>query len=188
MVAVLENPEIRALVKPYSVEDYHRLFELGIIGEKFELIRGAVIEKMPQSPSHASIIALAREHLQEVLPRNTYVREEKPLTLSDSEPEPDLALVRGSSRDYRTSHPDSALLVIEVSISSESLDRVKLELYAEAGVSETWLIIPEKMAVERYSDPRHGCYQQTASVIAPAALESTVVVGFSLPTEDLFVD
>ena len=58
------------------------------------------------------------------------------MTLNDSEPEPDVAVVPGSVEDYRSAHPSTAVLIIEVAVSSEDVDREKAELYASAGIKE----------------------------------------------------
>lgn len=62
--------------------------------------------------------------------------EDQPLTLRDSEPEPDIVVVRGTVEDYRIQHPSTAALVVEIAISSLGLDHGKIALYAEAGVEE----------------------------------------------------
>jgi Uma2 family endonuclease len=186
MIAVLEDPVIRARVPAMSVENYHRLAELGTMAPNVELIRGALIEKMSQSPLHASIVELIREFLTASLPGQFFVRQEKPLTLADSEPEPDLAVVRGSRRDFLSAHPTTADLVIEVSISTEHLDRVKLGLYAEAGVREYWLLLAEERVIERHTEPQGMAYQRVERVLFPATLESTVFPGLTLPPTGLF--
>ena len=186
MIAVLEDPAIRARVTKTSVEQYHRMFELGMIAENVELIRGSLIEKMSQSPLHASIVELIREHLVNFQAGRWIVRQEKPLTLADSEPEPDLAVVRGTRREYLSAHPLTAELVVEVSVSSERLDRAKLEIYAEAGVRECWLLLAEERIVERHTDPQSGAYRQVERATFPATLASTVIPGLMLPPEGLF--
>lgn len=186
MLSVLENPAIRARVAAVSVAHYHRMFELGMLAPKIELIRGALIEQMPKSPLHAAIVELLREHLCRVLPQSWFVRQEQPLTLEDSEPEPDIAVIRGARPDFLAAHPATAELIIEVAVSSEALDRLKLQLYAEAGVQECWLVLAEERVVERHTEPQGAAYQRTERVAFPAALESTVCPGLSLPPAGLF--
>lgn len=66
------------------------------------------------------------------------VRCQLPLAIDDhSEPEPDLAVVTGSPRDYRDAHPRTALLIVEVADSSLDFDRTrKLAGYARNGIPE----------------------------------------------------
>lgn len=181
MPALADLPALRTRLHPLSVEAYHRLGESGQIGERTELIRGLIIDQMFQSPLHASIVELLREHLERSLPDTHFVRQEKPLTLADSEPEPDLAVVCGRRRDFLTEHPATARLVIEVCVSTEDLDRLKLALFAEAGVAECWLILAEQCTVERFAGLAGGRYTSVQSAPYSAALESTVFPGLRLP-------
>ena len=186
MLSVLENPAIRARVPALSVENYHRMFELGMLSPKLELIRGALIEQEQKTPLHSFIVGLLHDHLLHHRLVNSYVRSEQPLTFSDSEPEPDLAVVRGSESDYFTAHPETAELVIEVAVSSERIDRVKLGVYAEAGVRECWLVLAEERIVERHTEPQGATYQRIERAVFPEALESTVLPGLLLPPAGLF--
>lgn len=186
MLAVLEDPAIRARAHAISVASYHQLVESGIVVNNVELLRGALFEKMSQSPLHASIVELLRDYLLLTIPPDLLVRQEKPITLLDSEPEPDIAIVRGSRSDFLTSHPASADLIIEVAVTSEALDRLKLQLYAEAGVRECWLILAEQRVVERHTDPEGSAYRKVDHVTFPATLESTIFPELSLPSAGLF--
>jgi len=62
-VAILEDEEIRKAAMPVTVEQYHLLYEAGIIHEKTELIEGVIIEKMPKSPRHSKAVAAILEFL-----------------------------------------------------------------------------------------------------------------------------
>lgn len=186
MLSVLDNPAIRARVPALSVENYHRMFEMGMLSPKVELIRSAIIEQEQKTPLHSFIVGLLHDQLLHQRPANSYTRSKQPLTFSDSEPEPDLAVVRGTARDYFTAHPDSAELVIEVAVSSEALDRLKFELYAEAGVRECWLVLAEERIVERHIEPQGAAYQRIERTAFPEALESTVLPGLLLPPAGLF--
>ena len=178
MIPVLEIPAVRARVSPFSVESYHLLFELGALAPNAELIRGAIVEKMPKAPLHASVVENLRDALALWLPGDYILRQEQPLTLADSEPEPDLAVVAGKLADYRRAHPQTAALVVEVAISSEALDRLKLEIYAEAGVPECWLILPEQQTFERHTEPQNATYRRVERVTFPQTLASTVFPAF----------
>ncbi len=171
---------------PISVDTYHRLGEIGHLSERTELIRGVIIDQMPRTPLHTTIVALLDLHLRAVLPAGWHPRPQEPLTLAESEPEPDIAVVRGAVQDYFKAHPTTAGFVIEVVASSEALDRVKLGVYAEAGLPEAWLILAEERVVECHTDPQGAAYQRIERVAFPATLESTVFPGLTLPPIDLF--
>ena len=186
MHAVADEPAIRARMHPISVETYHRLGEMGHLSERTELIRGVIIDQMPKTPLHSTVVALLGHLLNMILPEGWSVRCEQPLTFSASEPEPDMAIVRGSLGDYFSEHPHTAAVVIEVCVTSEALDRVKLGVYAEAGVAEAWLVLAEERRVERHTDPQDGVYRRVERAAWPETLPSTVVPSMVLPPEGLF--
>jgi Uma2 family endonuclease len=186
MLSVLENPAIRARVPAISVADFHAMVEGGLVSEKVELLRGALVEKMSKSSLHSKIVLRLLRWLMRELPSGHSVRPEQPLTLTDSEPEPDLAVVAGDDTAIQSGHPTSAEIIIEVCVSSEAIDRLKLQLYAEAGVRECWLILAEPRVVERHTDPQGPAYHKVDRVTLPQTLSSTVFLNLSLPPADLF--
>src|SRR2546426_2523778 len=95
MTAILEIPEVRQRVSPLSVQEYHRLDEYNENGRRTELIRGIVIEKMSKSPLRSSVAKRLYDRIAPLLPTGFVIRREDPLTLADSEPEPDIAVVCG---------------------------------------------------------------------------------------------
>ena len=186
MTAALEDPAIRARVHAISVAEYHGMIAAGLLPENVELIRGALVEKMSQSPLHGSIVELLREWVAAAVPGDHIVRQEKPLTLDDSEPEPDVAVVRGTRGDFLTVHPHAAELIIEVVVSSETVDRMKLHLYAEAGVRECWLVLAEERVIERHTEPHGIAYLRVERATYPAAIESTIFPGLTLLPAGIF--
>ncbi len=182
---MLEIPEVRALVSPITVAQYHQFPELNENGFHTELIHGVVIEKMPKSPLHASIAKLLYDGLHASVPSGFSVRQDQPLTLRDSEPEPDVAIVRGSVHDYRTSHPSTAALVIEIAINSASLDREKASLYAAAGVNEYWIILPIERRVEVYRRPENGAYTDFTVAGDDSVLECVGLPGVGVRVAEL---
>ncbi len=149
---------------PVTVDQYGRLTEEGIIPENTELIRGVILKKTGKSPLHTWIVQWLVGRLNASLPEGFHVRQEQPLTLKDSEPEPDLAIVSGAVSDYRCAHPQTAELVIEVAVSTEELDFEKAGIYGEAGISEYWVIAPKQTAVTIWSEPSGEGYQRRESV------------------------
>ena len=186
MIPVLDNPDIRHRAVPISVQTYHWMQQQGLVPGRAELIRGVIVEKMSKSPLHTGLTG----HLWEVLLRGAghqcWVRKEDPLTLADSEPEPDVSIVSGRREDYADHHPSTAELVVEVSVTTESADRAMLPAYAAAGVREVWLVLAGKQQVERYSAPAGGHYAGFVVFHAGETLLSTVLGDFSLPLSELF--
>lgn len=83
------------------------------------------------------------------------VRSQGPIALDDdSEPEPDVAVTRGSRRDYSRRHPSRPALVVEVAESSLSVDReYKGSLYARAGLDDYWILNLVDRVLEVYRAP-----------------------------------
>ena len=141
---------------------------------------------MPKSPLHASIAKLLYDNLHASIPAGWSVRQDQPLTLRDSEPEPDIAIVRGSVQDYRDAHPMTAALVIEIAISTATFDREKAALYAETGVEEYWIVLPVERRVEVYRRPENGAYLESSVVEDGAVLACGSVAGVSVALPELF--
>jgi Uma2 family endonuclease len=186
MTAILDLPDVRRRLSRISVEEYHRLDEYNENGKRTELIRGFVIEKMSKSPLHATIASLLYKLLLPVIPEGFTARKEEPLTLHDSEPEPDVSVVRGSDQDYRVAHPSTASLVIEVAVSSAELDREMASVYAEASVEEYWIVLGHERAVEVYRRPVNGVYQQKTISSTGSNLVCESVPGLTIPLSEIF--
>src|SRR6266404_4118364 len=158
MTALLELPGVPERVHRLSVDDYHRAGEIGMLGKDVELLRGIVVRKMPKSPLHELVSQNLMLLLLAKVPKGFQVRPERPLTLRDSEPEPDLSVVRGQPQDWVKAHPSTADLVVEVAVSSVAVDEGMGEIYAEAGIPEYWLVRPEQRAVDLYREPTSRGY------------------------------
>lgn len=172
MHTLLEIPAVREHAARLSVEDYHRLGELPV-----ELLRGTIIDKMSKSPLHRFAAHALRDLLQPQLPTGFLIFSESPLTLGDSEPEPDLCVVRGTAEQFRNNHPATADLVIEVAVSSLEIDRVKALIYAEAGVTEYWIVCPAARVVEVYREPGPEGYASQFRAGPADVLECVALTG-----------
>jgi hypothetical protein len=141
-----------------DVGTYHRMVASGALeGQPVELLDGLVVEVSPQSPSHAAVLEALVEHFAHTGVR---LRVQSPLRIPpDCEPEPDIALL--AQRPPAGAHPSTALLVVEVAVSSHRLDRGrKAERYAGADIPIYWLVDVPGRAVEVRTQPgRHG-YEQ----------------------------
>jgi len=117
-----------------------------------QLIRGEIVEMTPQGAAHAAAVRAVEEVLRRHFGAGYDVRTQLPLALAaDSEPEPDVAVVTGSFRDYRDEHPRAALLIVEVADTTIDFDRGdKRLLYAGAGVPEYWIVVLPERALEQF--------------------------------------
>ncbi|MBN8246191.1 MAG: Uma2 family endonuclease [Verrucomicrobia bacterium] len=191
MSSVLPTPSAGSAYRgpvrwPLSVEAYHGLGELGLIPERTELLYGQVFPKMPKSPLHRLLVLRLLRWLRASLPADCFLQSEQPLTFVDSEPEPDVSVVRGSEEDFPRSHPTTAELVVEVCVSSHDYDRDKLRAYAGAGVREVWLVLGPERELERFHQPEEGRYAERTVFSADAILTSTALPGVRIPLAELF--
>jgi len=186
MSAILEIPEVRQRVSRLSVEEYHRLDEFNNNGRRTELIRGIVIEKMSKSPLQRILASRLYRLLFAQLPEGSSVWKEEPLTLPDSEPEPDISVTRGRESDFAEAHPTTAELVIEVAVSSATLDRENTSLYAEAGVKEYWIVLGPERRVEVYRQPENGSDRESLQFGTDDTLQCASVPTVRFRVSDLF--
>lgn len=186
MPAILELPEVRQRVSTLTVEEYHRLDEFNEHGCRTELIRGIVIEKMSKAPLHAAIAKRFYDVILAQLTPGYVVRREDPLALADSEPEPDIAVVRGEEHQFFSRHPATAEWVIEVAVSSPALDRENASLYAEAGVKEYWIVLGAERKIEVYQRPENGRYQEKDVLSSEVLLECDAVPGVRIKVSEIF--
>ncbi len=145
----------------FTVEQYRRMAETGILTEedRVELLEGWIIPKMTHLPPHDASISLTQTELYPRLPPDWILRIQSAINTDDSEPEPDIAVVRGPARRYARAHPkqkDIGMLV-EVAESSLAEDRVrKGRLYARARIPIYWIINLIEGIIEVYTNPRGG--------------------------------
>ncbi len=142
--------------KRWTRAEYDQLVARGAFppGARIQLLDGEILEMTPQSPDHALAVRAVEEALRRVFTHGYDVRVQMPLGVGDdSEPEPDVAVVRGHFRDFRT-HPLTAELVVEVADSSLEFDRSrKAARYASAGIPEYWIVNLVDRRVEVLRDP-----------------------------------
>ncbi len=145
-------------IKRFTVEEYHRLGELGFLaeGDRIELIRGELVYMAAKGTAHEVCLTKLIRELPRLLSDQATVRCQSPIILSKSEPEPDFTIVKNRSDDYLESHPNSAdvWLLIEISDSSLTYDQeTKLSLYAENNIQDYWIFNLLENVLETYSEP-----------------------------------
>ncbi len=173
--------------KRFTVAEYKELGKLGFFHEddRIELLDGEIIEMPAISGSHAAIVRQLTRLVVKQVGAGYIVDVQSPIRLNDdSEPQPDLAIIR--DREYGGELPTAAdvLLLIEVADSSIDYDRNrKMPGYASAGILESWLVDVTAQTIARYSEAHGGRYQRIAIAQRGQALESVV-----LPTVTIAVD
>ena len=139
----------------WTADQFHALGDLGCFtGRRAWLLHGVIKEDGPMNPPHAIAATKTEDVIRDVFRVGHHVRVSKPLvTGQDTDPEPDVAVVTGKPGDY-TSHPTTAVLVVEVADTSLRSDiTVKAELYATAGVPDYWVLDVDGRQLRVFRDP-----------------------------------
>jgi Uma2 family endonuclease len=178
-----------------TVDEYERIIAAGALDDpgRVELIDGYMVTKMAKNPVHSFATKEVLKALDGLLRPGWTSRKEEPVRIPTyDEPEPDVAIVRGSDADYRHRIPGvgDAVLLVEVSDSTLSQDRgKKLSAYARDGIPVYWIVNLVDRQVEVYSGPGPGGYQlrvdfqpgQQVPVVIDGQQIGTVAVDDILP-------
>jgi Uma2 family endonuclease len=171
---------------PLSIEAYRTLGEMGLIPEESELLYGFVYPKMAKSPFHSGLVRRLLKLLRAIPLPGRFISSEQPITCVDSEPEPDIAIIKGSEDNFWHDHPQTAELVIEICVSSHEYDRSKLRAYARAGVKEVWLVLGPEKQIEVHREPINEQYTETQLHGPGGSLQSISVPELTVNLDSLF--
>lgn len=147
----------------WSISDYHQMVGAGILkNRQVELLAGEIIEMAPETPLHYNIAKRDSRYLETLLQGKADVRFNGPITLADSEPEPDIAIVRlpESTYDSRHPYPEDIYWVVEVANTSLQKDlTLKATIYASAEISEYWVLDLMAQQLRVFRNPSEKAYQ-----------------------------
>jgi Uma2 family endonuclease len=152
-------------VKLWTVDEYHQLIDKGVFHpeERVELIAGQIIQMSPKGTAHTSATRRTSNVLRNFLGNRASVYTQDPIQLNNnSEPEPDLSVVRFDPLDYSQQHPTAAdvYLIIEVADTSLTYDtEIKAKLYAEAGITDYWVLDVSDRRLIVFREPHQQGYQ-----------------------------
>ena len=171
----------------FSVARYERMIEEGILtrDHPVELLENYVVLKMPRSARHDGTVQLLVKRLGRRLPEGWDIRSQSAIRLSDSQPEPDLAIVRGDEAAYVTRHPypEDIGLVVEVADSALLRDqRDKSRIYARAGIVAYWIVNLADRRIEVHTAPSGAT--EAAEYMASQSYESGESVALSLASAE----
>ena len=162
----------------WTLEEYHRMIESGVLEDKcVELIRGDIVEIAPEGEPHAYSISESGEYLSDTLGKRVKIRYGNPITLPDnSEPEPDIAIVKRLGAEYLSHHPypEDIFWLIEYSESTLKKDlSLKAQVYAEAAIAEYWVVDIKRKVLVVFRTTKDGQYtsraEYTEGEISPIA-------------------
>ena len=175
----------------FTVDEYHRMAEVGILTEtdRVELIDGEIVEMAPVGSRHASVVKRLNALLTGRLGARAIVSVQDPVQLSkESEPQPDVVLLRPTPDFYAGSHPEpvDTLLLIEVADTSLLYDRgVKLPRYATARVIEVWIVDLAEDAVEVCRTPGPDGYRDVVRVPRGGSLSPVAFPDLTLGVDEI---
>lgn len=177
--------------KRWTRQEYDRMAEAGILhpDERVQLIEGEIVTMTPPNSLHAVTIGKTQHALDRLYGPNIWVRVRMPVIIDpDSEPEPDLAVVADSPRDYVNEHPRTALLIVEVADTTLSLDRDrKRPIYARAGIPEYWIVNLVERCLEVYRDPVTLSGQPSSYRISITLTSSERIAPLAVPSASVAV-
>ena len=152
-------------LKTWTRGEYDQMVDLGVLesDEHYELVDGQIVVRIKPAPQRAYVLSSILHLLPSIEAGDRHARLRAPVALSDtSEPEPDISIVKGHWDDYAREHPNARQvdLIVEVSDARRVGDlRVKLPLYAAAGIHELWLIDIDARKLEMHREPAAAGYR-----------------------------
>ena len=175
----------------FSVEEFDRMIRTGILAEdeRVELIEGEIVKMSPIEKLHAACVKRITAHFYRLVGRYVTISVQDPVHLNDfSRPQPDVFLLKPRDDFYVQAHPtpDDILLIVEVADTTINYDRkVKVPLYARAGISVVWLVDLQRDLIEIYAQPTNGAYQQVREAKRGDILTLESLPGFKLGVDEI---
>jgi Uma2 family endonuclease len=191
-MSVQKAKSVRVNRRSFTVAEYERMGQFGIFSEddRVELVCGEILDMSPIGERHVACVDFLTQFITLRLRRRAIVRVQSPVGLDErSQPQPDIAVLKPRDDFYRHAHPKpgDVLLVIEVSDTTLEYDRrVKVPLYAGAGIPEAWLVSLPQERVEVYSDPSGGEYRAVRSYARGQRLQSHTLAPLRLSVSKVF--
>ena len=166
-VATLQRPTTQPRMLGryhWTVDSFYRAIDPGVFDEpkRMELVHGDLWEKEKVNPPHASLTHRIAGLLRKLFEDEYVIREKKPIRLAtDGEPMPDVCIARGDEEAFEERHPNQSdvCLIIEVADASEDRDTgEKADLYAEAGITDYWVVVVNKREIQIFRNANAGAF------------------------------
>jgi Uma2 family endonuclease len=176
--------------KYYTLEEYHHLGDIGVLGEddRVELIEGEIVAMAAIKGPHMLGLNRCTRALTRIPDQPWIVSVQNPIRLlADTEPQPDIAILRPEADRAAVPEVADVYLIIEVSDTTLSYDQGrKRRLYARAGIPEYWIMDINGRRFLRYTGPNGGDYQQTDQFVPGDTIDSLVLPAIRLSVAALF--
>lgn len=180
---------MKTLMK-WSLEDYHNLIDNGVLAHKnVELLEGELVEMPPESPLHSYVTESGVNYLRRLLKGLALVKEAHPVTLINSEPEPDMAIVKLPSNQYKNRHPYSEDIFWLIEVSNKTLNydlNDKKRIYAQEGIKEYWVADINNRQVHIFLTSENGDYQIT-KIVSEGIIKPQSFPNLELSINQLFL-
>ncbi len=184
MARELREGMVRLRWTPEALDDMLRRGDLDV-NRHYEILNGELYEKMGHNWPHAFAVSALQVVFGRMDPQLFYVAVQLPLRIGQDLPEPDLKVIRGSLFGRReTPTAAETLLIVEVSDATYTTDfRIKLPIYAAAGVPTYWIVDVNLRRVEVFNTPDLGRYAEVSvfkeGEILPVAFEGCPAIAVS---------
>ncbi|MBE9070097.1 Uma2 family endonuclease [Leptolyngbya cf. ectocarpi LEGE 11479] len=147
----------------WTTDRYHQAIQAGVFDEQpVELLRGEIIVMPPEGEPHAYYNRKAGDYLRALLGSRAQVSEAHPITLSgNSEPIPDLAIIKPLGTVYLEHHPYPSDIHWLIEFSNATLTKdltTKKTTYAEANIQEYWVVNLKAKQLHVFKNLQNGQY------------------------------
>jgi len=176
-----------------TVEEYEVMYEAGVFkpDERLELINGEILKVAPMNAPHISHVIRLSRIFTERLTKRAIVSTQLPIVINEeSEPEPDISILRWRSDDYFSGKPKAqdVYLLIEVASASLLFDRrIKLPLYARVGVPEVWIVNVQARQLEVYRNPKGEDYAERQILQPTDRISLLAFPDVEIPLSEVFI-
>lgn len=189
--AINSEQEFEMQLHLWSISD-HQMIESGILtpDDPVELLAGRIVCMSPQRPFHDSCVQRSSNYLYEILRDRAYIRIQLPVTLGyDSEPEPDIAVVRLDGDEYAYRHPDAEDIYLPIEVADTTLNKdrnQKSRIYAKNSILEYWILDPHKRQVFVFRRPENAVYQEEFILKSEESIMLLAFPEIAIAVESLF--
>lgn len=152
----------------FTTAQYLRMIEAGVLGpdDRVELIGGMITAMSPQGSRHNHFLIELNRIFIPLWDRATIAIQATVTIAEGSVFDPDFLLLRHDANRYKTRHPNASdiMLVVEAAESSLSRDqKVKMPIYAGAGIQEYWIADLDQEVLMVHHDPQPNGYRQVTT-------------------------
>jgi Uma2 family endonuclease len=183
---------MQLLTKKFTVEQYHKMSEVGILTEedRVEFIKGEIVEMSPIGLKYAATVNRLNQIFHRKLSDRVLVSIQNPIQLNNnSEPQPDVALLKSRADFYETKTPEvnDIFAIVEVADTTIIYDRnIKIPLYAEHGIAEAWLVDVNDRSLTIYRQPTPTGYQITKTLTREESLSLLAFPEVTINVSEIF--